>query len=93
MTFTEENSGISFPNISVKTRLRDGKPCAYIATADEGYVIYNTNDENYEQSSPDSEPVRVNHYYSKVICPLSCDFSAFPWVAVVKNEETEKYTF
>lgn len=93
MIFTEQNTNLKFPNISVKTRLRDGKPCAYVAYADDGYVIYDKTAEIFERTSPDSEPKKVNHYYSKIICPLSYNFSDFPWQAVPKSKENEKYTF
>ena len=92
MIFTEEKSNFNFPHISVKTRLRDGQPCAYIATADEGYVLYDTMAENYEHNM-DSEPVKVNHYYSKIICPLSYNFSSFSWEAVPMGTVSEDYIF
>lgn len=94
MIFTEEKASyLNFPNITVQMRLRDGVPCAYIATADDGYVIYDTSAENYEQKSPDSDPEKIIHYHSKIICPLSYDFSKFSWEAVSKETVPEKYIF
>ena len=94
MIFTEEKTTeVKFPNITMHKRYRNGELCAYIASADEGYVMYDKTAENYEQESPESEPVRVNHYYSRVIFPLSTNFSDFHWEAVEKSNINEKHLF
>ncbi len=94
MIFTEERATeLNFPNITIQKRLRDGQPCAYVAQADEGYVIYDTAAENYEQDSPEAEPKKVIYYHSKIICPLTLDFSKFSWQAVPKDTADQKYVF
>lgn len=94
MIFTEEKAtNLNFPNITVQTRLRDGEPCAYIAVANDGYVIYDTTAENYEQKSPDTDPEKVIHYYNKIICPLSYDFNKFPWEAVPIDSASSNHIF
>lgn len=94
MIFTEEKtSSLSFPNITIGRRLRNGQPCAYVASADDGYVIYDTAAENYVQASPDAEPEKVIYYHSKIICPLHFDFANFTWAAVPIAEANPKYIF
>ena len=94
MIFTEEiTTEMNFSNITVHKRYRDGELCAYIASADEGFVMFDTTAENYEQESPESEPVKVNHYYTRVIFPLSTNFEKFSWEAVEKSAINEKYLF
>ncbi len=94
MIFTEEKEkNLVFPNITIERRLRNGQPCAYIASADDGYVIYDTSAENYIQDSPDAEPQKVIHYHSRIICPLNFDFSNFTWAAVPVDEANPNYIF
>ncbi|MBQ6998301.1 MAG: hypothetical protein IJN62_00740 [Clostridia bacterium] len=94
MIFTEEKtSNLKFPNITIGKRLRNGQPCAYIASADDGYVIYDTAAENYIQQSPDTEPEKVIYYHSRIICPLNFDFSKFTWAAVPLAEANPKHIF
>lgn len=94
MIFTEEKaSNLNFPNITIGKRLRNGQPCAYIASADDGYVIYDTAAENYVQHSPAEEPQKVIHYHSRIIYPLNFDFANFTWAAVPVTEANPKYIF
>ncbi len=94
MIFTEEKANnVSFPNITIGRRLRNGQPCAYIASADDGYVIYDTAAENYFQESPYSEPEKVIHYHKRIICPLNIDFSNFTWTAVPLADANPDFIF
>ena len=62
-------------------------------TANEGYVFYDTTAENYEQPTPDSEPIPVTYYYTLAYLALNYNFDNFPYVAVLRSSVDENYIF
>lgn len=92
--YTEElNTNYNFPNISIYNRYKDGVLCAYRAYPNEGYVMYDTTEEEWQQDSPDSEPYLVTYYYTMVGLPLRTNFDNFSFVAVLRSEVDENYIF
>jgi len=84
MKFTQEvATDLSFPNITVYRKFRDGEVCAYIAEADDGYAMYDKSTDDFAHESPEGETAQISRcYYRKAIFPLSMDFSKFTWEAV-----------
>jgi len=94
MIFTEEKAtDLIFPNITVHKRFRDGELCAYIASANEGYAMYDKNAKTYETEDSEGEPVKATYYFERIICPLSFNFDSFSWEAVRKDSIDTKYLF
>lgn len=94
MTFTEEKTtDYCFPNITVLKKFRDGELCAYIAKADDGFVLHNRSVSYTELLETDDAQTTVNHYFKKIICPLSYDFKSFVWEAVPEESVNKNYIF
>ncbi len=92
--WTEElDTSFSFPNIDVYKRFRDGEHVQYKVVPQEGYVIYNTTEEHWEQDSPESEPYLVTHYYTAAYLTPNYNFDNFPYVAVLRSEVDENYIY
>lgn len=90
MTFTQEKSARSpFANITLYARLRDGEICAYIAEADEGYVMYDASD--ITADSADGEETTERRYHTRAIFPLSTDLEKLNWTAVKRDDIDSKY--
>ncbi len=89
MTFTlEKCREKTFDNITLYTRLRDGEVCAYIAEAEEGYVMY---DALHVPEAPSEEGVAEDiSYHTRAILPLSTDFDKFGWKAVKRDTVDSK---
>lgn len=96
----------NFPNITVYKKLEDGVHYAWRINPNEGYVMYDTRDENYEPvidpdtGLPQTDPetgemieVPVTYYYTVASLPLQYDFANFPWVAVLRSSVDENYIF
>lgn len=81
------DNNFSFPNITIKQRLKDGVQIAWRAYPNEGYVFYNTAEENWQQDDPDSEPYLVTHYYTMAGLPLNYNFDKFSYVAVLRSKK------
>lgn len=92
MTFTlEKCAEKTFDNITLYARLRDGEVCAYIAEADEGYVMY---DSFRVPEAPAPEGVAEDiSYHTRAIFPLSTDFDEFGWRAVKRDTVDSKLIF
>ena len=90
--WTEElNSNYNFPNISIYNHLKDGVLMGYNAYPQEGYVMYDTNDNNLEPDSTTGELVPVTYYYTTAGFFLNYNFDNFSWVAIPRNEVDENY--
>lgn len=87
------DNSFSFPNITIKKTLKDGVQYGWRAYANEGYMMYDTTSEIWQQDSPDSEPYLVTHYFTLAGFPLNYNFDNFTWVAVLRSEVNEDYIF
>lgn len=99
-TYTETlNTTYNFPNIDIHNRYKDGVLCAYRAYPQDGYVMYDRNDELTEakidpdtgdfvidEETGDIVEVPVIHYFTMAGLPLNYNFDNFSWVAVLVNE-------
>lgn len=99
---TEHN----YPGISVYKKLEDGVHYAWEIRANDGYVFYDTTENNMEPVfdpetgdmvfDPETgEPVMrpVTYYYTIASLPLRFNFANFPWVAVPRDSVDENYIF
>ena len=92
--WTEElATDISYPNIDVFRRYRDGVHSGYRITPKEGYVMYDTNDENYDIDPETGNEIPVIHYFTIAYLPTNFNFDRFSWVAVPRSEVDENYIF
>ena len=96
------NTNYNFPHIDVYNRISNGAHTGYQAIPHEGYVMYDTNDNNVElKIDPETgeplyneeigEPIEVPVIYYCTLAgfPLTYNFDKFSWVAV-KLEEINK---
>ena len=92
--YTEEvATDIVFPNITVYRRYKDGVHCGYRAYPNEGYVMYDTTDENYDYDTETGDLIPVTHYFTMAGFPANYNFANFTWVAVPRSEVDENYIF
>lgn len=92
--YTQElATDIVFPNISVYRKYRDGIHCGYEVYSNEGYVMYDTTDENYEYNPETGEMYPVIYYYTWLSCPVNKNFDNFTWIAVPRDTVDENYIF
>lgn len=101
----EINTNFNFPNIDILNILKDGVLNGYEAIPHEGYVMYDTNDNNVEQAiDPETgEPmfddegnpieVPVTYYFTLAGFPKTYNFANFSWVAVLRSTVDENYIF
>ncbi len=89
----EVTTEYTFPNITLYKLLKDGVQYAWEIRPIEGYVMYDTRDENYELDPETQEEIPVTYYYTVAGLPLRYDFANFPWVAVLRNSVDENYIF
>jgi hypothetical protein len=90
---TELDTTFSFPNLNVFKVLADGVQRSWRVIPQDGYVMYDTTAENWEQDGPDSEPYLVTHYFTQWNCPINFNWNHFTWVAVLRSEVDENYIF
>lgn len=85
---------ITFPHIDIYRRYKDGVHDSYRVAPQEGYVFYDTTEEQHMyQDSPESEPYYKTHYYTIAYLPLRFNFDNFSYVAVPRSEVEEDYIF
>lgn len=94
-TYREELApDIVLENMTAYRRYVDDTVSAIRVYANEGYVIYDTADENYELDPDTMEEIPVTYYFTMVTVPAS-QFSVdtFTWVAVPRSDVDENYIF
>ena len=84
---------IVLENMTAQRKYVDGVFSATRIYANEGYVMYDTTDENYELDPDTLEEILVTYYYTQVTFPAQFDFANFTWVAVPRSEVDENYIF
>ena len=93
-TYTYEiATEFNFPNITIYNRLVDGVKRGWRANANEGYVFYDTTAQDFEQPTPDSEPIPVTYYYTVRLFPTNYNMANFSLVAVPRDSVDENYIF
>lgn len=88
------DTSFNFPNIDIYKKLKDGVHSAWRVYPQEGYVMYDTNDQNYIPN-PDNEMelIPATFYYTMAGLPLNYNFDNFSWVAVLRSEVDENFIF
>lgn len=77
---------ITFPNITVYRKLRDGVHSGYRVNTNDGYVMIDTSIEyNTIIDEVTGEYVDPPQYFRQMHCPLSYNFNNFTWVAVPED--------
>ena len=101
----ELNTNYNFPNIDIFNVLKDGMQTRYEAVPYEGYVMYDTNDNNVELKldpetgemvfDEEGNPIEVpvTYYFTLAGFPLTYNFNNFSWVAVLRSTVDENYIF
>lgn len=89
----EINTNYNFPNINILNVLEDGVLSRYEAVPQEGYVMYDTQAEDYIVDPETTELVPVTYYSTLVGMPKTFDFDNFTWVAVLRSTVDENYIF
>ena len=87
MTVTYELANdITFPHLKIYCRMRDGILTGYRVNTDDGYVMYDPND-NFSEIDPETgEETPVTYYCEQALLPLTVDFNNFPYIVVPRNE-------
>lgn len=84
---------IMFPNIIIERRYFNNEFAGYRMTAEDGYVFYDTT-ENEVIIDPDTiEEIPVTYYYTLSYLPGNYNFDNFPWVAVPRDSVDENLIF
>lgn len=99
----ETANEFNFSNITVYNRFRDGEMTGWRINANEGYVFYDTTEQNFElkidseTGFPMEDPetgvpieVQVTHYYKVAYLPSNYNFENFSFVAVLESEVNEE---
>ena len=80
-----------YPNITVYDRLNNGVAAGWSVRANEGYVMYPTNEEHIEIDPVTGEERPVIYYYTETGLPLTYNWNKFAWVAVPRDSVDENY--
>lgn len=89
----EVATDITFPNMTVYRKYKDGVHSAYRVNANGGYVMYDTTANDVEIDPDTDEEVSVIYYYTMVGLPLNYNFDNFHYVAVLRSTVDENYIF
>ena len=73
-----------YPNITVYDRLKDEQPAGWLVKANEGYVFYDINTEDYVDE--ETGEIIPKPFLVEAFLPSSYDFNIFPYVAILKTE-------
>ena len=76
---------ISLENITVHRRYYNGTLSAYRLTANDGYVMYDTQEEIFETDENGNE-VQVIYYCRQVAIPTSVPIKNWSYVAVLESD-------
>ena len=81
------DTNFSYPNINIYQKLKDGVLSSYEARSGEGYVFYDTTENNTILLDPETaKETPVTYYYTIRIFPKIYNFDNFSLVAVRKEE-------
>ena len=80
------NTSYNIPNITVYNKYCDGVHYAYRVVPNEGYVMYDTTDENYIIDPETEEEIPVTYYYRVCHIPIKYPNAPYNWCAVLESE-------
>ena len=90
--FIYEPTNYNFPNLIVEETHLNGRHTGYRVTPADGYVFYDTTEENYEPDPNNDElEIPVTYYYTIAYLPLNYNFDNFQFVAVLRSSVDENY--
>ena len=88
------NTNFNFTNINIYNRISNGVHTGYQAIPYDGYVMYDTNDEEIPIYDDFGNIVGYQKsYFTLAGFPLNYNFDNFSWVAVLRSEVDENYIF
>ena len=82
-----------FPNLTIYRQFKDGTHYGWKMTANEGYVFYDTTENNTELDPDTMEERPVIYYHTIAYFPLNFNWDNFPYVAVPRDSVDENYIF
>lgn len=82
-----------YPNLTIYRKFKDGVHYAWKMTANEGYVFYDTSENNTEIDPDTMEERPVIYYHTIASFPLNYNWDNFPYVAVPRDSVDENYIF
>ena len=91
--FIYQPTNYNFPNLTIEAMNLNGEQKGYRLTANEGYVFYDTTENNTEIDPETMDEIPVTYYYTIAIMPLNYNFDNFPYVAVSRDSVDENYIF
>lgn len=83
----------NYPNLTVYKKLFDGVQSGWRVIPDDGYVMYDTAENNTELDPETEEEIPVIYYYTSLNRPLNARWDNFSWVAVPRDSVDENYIF
>lgn len=91
-TYVESTEHTGYTNITVFDRLEDGVLSGWKVLPNEGYAMYDTND-NFTEPDEYGNEIPVTWYYTQANLPLMYNWNNFSWVAVLRSEVNENYIY
>ena len=82
-----------YPNITIYEKYLNGEFCGWEFRANEGYVFYDTTEENVEMNPETEEEFSVIYYYTLASKPKIYNWNNFHYVAVPRDSVDENYIF
>lgn len=82
-----------YPNITVYEKYLNGVFSGWEIRANEGYVFYNTTENNTELDPETNEEIPVTYYYTLARKNKNYNWNNFHYVAVPRNSVDENYIF
>lgn len=83
----------NYPHINTYRRYRDGELSGWKFETEEGYVMYNPNEQNTEYNPETDEEVPVIYYYTQYNASFRYNPADFPYIAVPRDSVDENYIF
>ena len=88
------NTNFNFTNINIYNRISNGVHTGYQAIPYDGYVMYDTNDEEMPIYDDFGNIIGYHKcYFTLAGFPSTYNFDNFSWVAVQRTEVSENYIF
>ena len=90
---TELAYGFTYSNITIYRKLKNDIQYAWSFCADEGYVLYRLNANDFEQDIETQEIIPVRYYYKEASVPFDFSFAHLDWVAIPIDQVDSNYIF
>lgn len=92
-TFPIDTEHNVYPNMTVHKKLRDGVLSGWRIKANEGYVIYDTQEDNSYVDPDTGDLVSPIYYYVEADKPAIYNWNNFHYVAVLRSSVPEDMIF